>query len=186
MSQQASKAYRHIAPKEDGRESTPPNTAAGALLVDDSRNRRASAACGECQRRRTRCIPEGTGNPCTECRIHGRECVVNLSTDKRRKAAARQTEELLKLYRGLVEAMLGSLRIEDPKITQEVLAHVRTKLPLPRLLKHLLEYVDVPSRDEVKVKVRLGLRTRRRMPARMGARMRMRMRTRMMMRRGRG
>lgn len=52
-------------------------------------------ACAECKRRRTKCSYDTTGSPCSECSLQGSECVVDESTDKRRKAAGRRIQEEL-------------------------------------------------------------------------------------------
>lgn len=42
------------------------------------------------------CTVDENGGPCTECAYHNRECVIDELADKRRKIAARETEENLR------------------------------------------------------------------------------------------
>ncbi|KAA8644465.1 Zn(II)2Cys6 transcription factor domain-containing protein [Aspergillus tanneri] len=71
-------------------------------------------ACTECKRRRTKCNAADTaGSACSECALHGRECIVDEFADKRRKIAAKRTEETLKYYRGFVDELLEAIRTGD-------------------------------------------------------------------------
>ncbi|KAL4874781.1 hypothetical protein BJY04DRAFT_174641 [Aspergillus karnatakaensis] len=82
--------FRLIAP----RTGTEPPTASRS--PDENKTKRATTACGECKHRRTKCFTEEPGGPCTECKFHNRECIIDEMADKRRKVAARETEENLK------------------------------------------------------------------------------------------
>lgn len=115
------RGYRLIAPRHvDVEKPSSPQTLTG----DEGKTKRASMACLECKRRRTKCSAE---KPCTECSTHGRECVYNESADKRRKAysetTVRQLEnavEQLKIakndlhyYHAFLEDLLASIRYSN-------------------------------------------------------------------------
>ncbi|CAI7677999.1 unnamed protein product [Penicillium manginii] len=98
----------------------PPGGGAGAP-PEEAKMKRASTACKECQKRRTRC----TGMPCTECVTHGRECVTDELSDKRRKASARRTQEELNDTRTILDSLLELMRIGDPASLQSMIQTVR-------------------------------------------------------------
>ncbi|KAL4911053.1 hypothetical protein BDW74DRAFT_5220 [Aspergillus multicolor] len=91
---------------------------------EDGRTKRASTACGECKLRRTKCTVDDSGGPCTECALHNRECIIDELADRRRKIAAKETEENLRrtqrelqetqrqlqYYRTYVNSILSSIR----------------------------------------------------------------------------
>lgn len=83
--------YPPIAPKGPDTELPAPSRS-----PDEIRTKRASTACGECKQRRTKCTVDDSGPPCAECALHNRECVIDELADKRRKVAAKETEENLK------------------------------------------------------------------------------------------
>ncbi|KAL5334464.1 hypothetical protein BJX70DRAFT_16712 [Aspergillus crustosus] len=91
MAEQPSRhGFRLIAPRTG---TEPPAT---SRSPEDARTKRASAACGECKHRRTKCVVDEAGGPCSECAFHNRECIIDEMADKRRKIAAKETEETLK------------------------------------------------------------------------------------------
>ncbi|KAJ5720600.1 uncharacterized protein N7483_008534 [Penicillium malachiteum] len=104
--------FRPIAPRTfppgGGGGHQPPT---GGGPPEDGRMKRASTACKECQKRRTRC----SGLPtCSECQAHGRDCIFDELSDKRRKAAARKTQEELDSLRTFLDDLLGVFRDFDP------------------------------------------------------------------------
>ncbi|RAH73347.1 Zn(II)2Cys6 transcription factor domain-containing protein [Aspergillus aculeatinus CBS 121060] len=146
MSERGVTSYRSIAPKaakEDEARDPPPAPESG-------KTRRASTACLECQRLRTRCTIKDTGIPCTQCRVHGRSCQVNESKDKRRKAEQKRTEELLRVYKSLINGLMETIRIGDGELTREVLSRMRQPTGLIELQDILSEYVtlSVPEEEE--------------------------------------
>ncbi|KAL2870951.1 uncharacterized protein BJX67DRAFT_211437 [Aspergillus lucknowensis] len=65
-------------------------------------------------------VDSASGPPCSECALHGRECVFDERLDKRRKVAREQTEELLRKTqeernhaRGCLEYLLNAIRYSD-------------------------------------------------------------------------
>ncbi|OJK02684.1 hypothetical protein ASPACDRAFT_39997 [Aspergillus aculeatus ATCC 16872] len=146
MSEHGVTSYRPIAPKaakEDEARDPPP-------VPESGKTRRASTACYECQRLRTRCTIKDTGIPCTQCRVHGRSCEVNESKDKRRKAEQKRTEELLRVYKSLINGLMEIIRIGDGELTREVLSRMRQPTGLIELQDLLSEYVTlaVPEEEE--------------------------------------
>ncbi|OQE16403.1 hypothetical protein PENSTE_c024G00946 [Penicillium steckii] len=120
--------FRPIAPRSiplvgggggGGGEKSPAGGASG--IPEEGKMKRASTACKECQKRRTRC----TGMPCSECVTHGRECITDELSDKRRKASARRTQEELVDLRGFVDQILTVLRISDPATLQHLIQTIR-------------------------------------------------------------
>ncbi|KAK5798461.1 hypothetical protein VI817_004751 [Penicillium citrinum] len=63
--------------------------------------------------------------PCTECVTHGRECVTDELSDKRRKASAKRTQEELIDLRGFLDQILTVMRISDPAALQHFVQTVR-------------------------------------------------------------
>jgi hypothetical protein len=63
---------------------------------------------------------------CTKCETHGRECLYDETSDKRRKAAAKRTQEDLANVRGFVEQLLQVLRAGDSKTIQHLIHQIRS------------------------------------------------------------
>ncbi|KAJ5105352.1 C6 transcription factor SndA [Penicillium alfredii] len=140
MGDQGTMPFRPIAPRlapggNGGSNSGPP--------PEDGRMRRASTACKECQRRRTRC----SGVPCTECLAHGRECVFDESSDRRRKASARRTQEELMGLRDFVDQMLAVLRYSTYPGIEHLLHTIRSGASqddIRATVSHLLAQIPNP------------------------------------------
>ncbi|KAJ5669476.1 hypothetical protein N7462_010546 [Penicillium macrosclerotiorum] len=116
---------RPIAPRTmppGGPGGLPPHGGNGGGPPDDGRMRRASTACKECQRRRTRCSGE---SPCSECLAHDRECIVDETTDKRRKASQRRTLEELNNVREFLDQLLAVFRSSDTGTVQQLVNIIR-------------------------------------------------------------
>jgi len=111
--------------------STPESLAPGSGAAEEIKTKRASTACKECKRRRTRC---STGNPCAECAAHGRECVYDELADKRRKVAAKRTQEELDYYRGFLERLLDSIRYCEPGHIDQIINVIRGGASLDEIL----------------------------------------------------
>ncbi|KAL3478124.1 hypothetical protein BJX99DRAFT_115074 [Aspergillus californicus] len=110
-------AFRPIAP----RTSIEPLTI--NRYPEETRAKRASAACFECKRRRTKCVVDNIDGPCTECALHGRECRIDESEDKRRKVNAKKTEEERDYYRAYTEYLIDAIRYgQFPEIMNLVAA----------------------------------------------------------------
>ncbi|KAF9889250.1 hypothetical protein FE257_007563 [Aspergillus nanangensis] len=121
MAQQGpSRPLRPIAPR------MAPDPPAPGPPADEGKIKRASAACGECKRRRTKCSADTTGSPCTECALHGRECVIDEFADKRRKVAAKRAQEDLKYYRGFVEELLEAIQIGHRESVEAIIDVIRS------------------------------------------------------------
>ncbi|KAJ5982110.1 hypothetical protein N7451_012210 [Penicillium sp. IBT 35674x] len=91
-------------------------------LVQDHSIRRLSAACRECQRRRTKCSSE---NPCLECTKRGSICIFDMSSDKRRKGYARKLEEELDHCQNFLNDLLRAIRDSDNNSVQHIINTVR-------------------------------------------------------------
>ncbi|KAJ9244928.1 transcriptional regulator family: Fungal Specific TF [Paecilomyces variotii] len=118
MPQQGARPLRALAP----RTTLTPESGTPGPATEESKIKRASTACKECKRRRTKC---STGNPCTECAAHDRECVYDESADKRRKVAAKRAQEQLDYYRGLLERLLESIRYCERAEVDHIVAVIR-------------------------------------------------------------
>jgi hypothetical protein len=66
-----------------------------------------------------------TGNPCTECAAHNRECIYDEAADKRRKAFTKQTQEQLRYYQGLWEDLLHLIRYSDRDHLNQLIGAIR-------------------------------------------------------------
>ncbi|PLB55375.1 hypothetical protein P170DRAFT_470794 [Aspergillus steynii IBT 23096] len=122
MAQQGpSRPLRPIAPRSFPDPPTP------GPPPEEGKIKRASMACTECKRRRTKCnAAETAGSPCSECALHGRECIVDEFADKRRKISAKRTEESLKFYRGFVEELLEAIRSGDGPSIESIVNIIRS------------------------------------------------------------
>lgn len=118
----------------------PPGGGAGAL-PEEAKMKRASTACKECQRRRTRC----TGMPCTECVTHGRECVTDELSDKRRKASAKRTQEELNDTKSILESLLQLIRLGDAASLQAMVQTVRGGAGLDEIRNFLEQVLPAQS-----------------------------------------
>ncbi|KAE8155393.1 hypothetical protein BDV40DRAFT_283838 [Aspergillus tamarii] len=126
MAQQgSSRPFRPIAPRTLP-DPLPPPPAPPGRGVEEVKIRRASAACTECKRRRTKCSADTTGPPCAECALHGRDCVIDEFADKRRKVAARRAQEELRYYRGFVEQLLKAIRHGEGTDVEAIVAVIRS------------------------------------------------------------
>ncbi|KKA21539.1 C6 finger domain protein [Rasamsonia emersonii CBS 393.64] len=67
-----------------------------------------------------------TGNPCTECAAHNRECVYDEAADRRRKAFTKFTQEQLQYYRGFLERLLDSIRYGDRDRLDDMINVIRS------------------------------------------------------------
>ncbi|PYI11452.1 hypothetical protein BO78DRAFT_134685 [Aspergillus sclerotiicarbonarius CBS 121057] len=129
MAQQGSaKPFRPIAPRRI------PEPPAPAAAPEEGKIKRASTACGECKRRRTKCSADTTGTPCAECALHGRECVIDEFADKRRKVTAKRNEEELWYYRGALELVLKEIRIKELSTVNRFVAFIRSGASLEEIL----------------------------------------------------
>ncbi|OJJ86095.1 Zn(II)2Cys6 transcription factor domain-containing protein, partial [Aspergillus glaucus CBS 516.65] len=119
---------------------------------EEHKVKRASMACAECKRRRTKCSYDTTGSPCTECTLQGCQCFVDESADKRRKVAAKRSEEENKRLMERVKHLEGSRDYErqfkgllirafregDNDSAAAIIHSIRAQLPE----KHLLEVLN--------------------------------------------
>ncbi|KAJ6073144.1 C6 transcription factor SndA [Penicillium canescens] len=111
----------------------------------DRRMRRASTACTECQKRRTRC----SGHPlCDECRTHNRECFFDEANDRRRKASARRMQDQLEYYRNFTEDLIALLRDSDEATVQLIISTIQSGAEngnLRELLNRLVDDIDADT-----------------------------------------
>ncbi|KAJ5209576.1 C6 transcription factor SndA [Penicillium cf. viridicatum] len=128
MSEQAPRGYRPLAPRTrllggSGDSGEGAGSPAGGSAPEEKRMKRASTACTECQKRRTRC----TGPPhCTECSTHARECVFDEAADRRRKASAKRVQDQLDYFRSFVDDLIGLIRDSDRQTVQTMVDTIRS------------------------------------------------------------
>ncbi|KAJ6139014.1 C6 transcription factor SndA [Penicillium samsonianum] len=127
MSEQTPRGYRPLAPRTrllgGGDAGEGAGSPSGGSAPEEKRMRRASTACTECQKRRTRC----TGPPhCTECSTHARECVFDEAADRRRKASAKRIQDQLDHFRSFVDDLLGLIRDSDRPTVQLIVNTIRS------------------------------------------------------------
>ncbi|KAJ5238278.1 C6 transcription factor SndA [Penicillium chermesinum] len=70
-------------------------------------------------------LPVCSGQPCSECQTHIRECVFDKLSDRRRKATAKKTQEELTSLQEFVRELLGALRSSDGTLAQHTLDTIR-------------------------------------------------------------
>ncbi|OKL55654.1 hypothetical protein UA08_08982 [Talaromyces atroroseus] len=128
------KGYRYIAPRHVDVQRIQMSLPSHA---EEGKTKRASMACLECKKRRTKC---STGRPCSECATHERECIYDETADKRRKEHVmstknqlQATEEVLGFYHKFLEDLLESLRLGSKgqlhELVEVVQSTVRNHLP---------------------------------------------------------
>ncbi|KAJ6141201.1 hypothetical protein N7470_010097 [Penicillium chermesinum] len=133
--------FRAIKPRNDPGEGSsgqlPAGSSGGGPPPADGRVRRASTACQECQKRRTmvdilknpplspQWCPLCSGQPCSECQTHTRECVFDKLSDRRRKATVKKTQEELTSLQEFMRELLGALRSSDGTLAQHTLDTIR-------------------------------------------------------------
>ncbi|PLN77210.1 hypothetical protein BDW42DRAFT_6832 [Aspergillus taichungensis] len=123
MAQQgSSRPFRPIAPRAVAESPMP----GPPIEEPNNKIKRASTACAECKRRRTKCSADTTGTPCTECALHNRECIIDEFADKRRKVAARRAHEDLKYYRGFLEQLLTAIRYCNQSTVDSIIDLIRS------------------------------------------------------------
>ncbi|CAG8347962.1 unnamed protein product [Penicillium salamii] len=123
MSEPTPRGYRPLAPRTQLLGGGDGGASPGGSAPEEKRMRRASTACTECQRRRTRC----TGPPyCTECSTHARECVFDEAADRRRKASAKRTQDQLDHFRTFVDDLIGLIRDSDGPTVQLIVDTIRS------------------------------------------------------------
>lgn len=68
-----------------------------------------------------------TGPPeCTECSAHGRDCIFDEASDKRRKASVQRTQEQLDYFRSFVDDLISLIRDSDGPVVQEIVDSIRS------------------------------------------------------------
>ncbi|KAK9580836.1 hypothetical protein V6Z92_007943 [Aspergillus fumigatus] len=131
MSHQAPpRPFRPIAPR------TALDTPPAGPVAEECKVRRASTACRECQRRRTKCSANSTGAPCSECALHGRDCIVDEYADKRRKVARDRIQEELAYYREFVQQLLAAIRHGNRTDVDVIINVIRSGASLEKI--HLI------------------------------------------------
>ncbi|KAJ5495713.1 hypothetical protein N7539_000829 [Penicillium diatomitis] len=121
------RGFRPIAPRTlppgGGEGSQSPLGNSGGGQPEDGRMKRASTACKECQKRRTRC----SGPPiCSECSQHNKECTFDEQADRRRKANARRTQEELATLTIFTDQLLKVIREYDGASIQRIIDKIRS------------------------------------------------------------
>ncbi|KAL1996040.1 hypothetical protein VTN49DRAFT_575 [Thermomyces lanuginosus] len=109
----SSSRYRVILPRGSVEPTTP---------AEEGKPKRATTACRECKRRRTRCSSQ---YPCSECAAHNRECIFDENADRRRKVYTKMTQNQLEYYRGFLERLLQSIRAADPQQLETLIGVIR-------------------------------------------------------------
>ncbi|KAE8370476.1 hypothetical protein BDV27DRAFT_61692 [Aspergillus caelatus] len=125
---------RRLAPKEE----LPP-TPDDHSPAEQSKRKRASLACLECQRRRIKC---GPGRPCEPCLLNRRECIYNECNDKRRKISAEATEQNLKFYRSALENLLRAIQIGSKSDVDHIINDIRKGAPLSEISRIAAECLN--------------------------------------------
>ncbi|KAJ5619639.1 hypothetical protein N7510_003623 [Penicillium lagena] len=148
MDHLGSRGLRPIAPRTVMPGLTPPGQGPpGPLPPEEPRMKRASTACTECKRRRTRCADGKPGKPCSECETHGRQCFFDEGSDKRRKISAKRTQEDLRYYRQFVDFLLEAIRTSEYSVVQHLIEIIRAGMPEDQLaaeVAHILNRTPLP------------------------------------------
>ncbi|CAG8410425.1 unnamed protein product [Penicillium salamii] len=143
MSEPTPRGYRPLAPRTQLLGGGDGGASPGGSAPEEKRMRRASTACTECQRRRTRVhftlsrhttlthslssSHSCTGPPyCTECSTHSRECVFDEAADRRRKASAKRTQDQLDHFRTFVDDLITLIRDSDGPTVQLIVNTIRS------------------------------------------------------------
>ncbi|EPS34022.1 hypothetical protein PDE_08984 [Penicillium oxalicum 114-2] len=142
------RGFRPIAPRTlppgGGEGSQSPLGNSGGGPPEDGRMKRASTACKECQKRRTRC----TGPPiCSECNQHNRECTFDEQADRRRKANARRTQEELSILTNFTDQLLKVIREYDGATIQRIIDKIRSSSRREDIQAELEMILNGPPQD---------------------------------------
>ncbi|KAE8356501.1 hypothetical protein BDV28DRAFT_127109 [Aspergillus coremiiformis] len=137
-----SRPFRPIAPRTMPDDLSPPGVSA-----EEVKAKRASAACTECKKYRTKCNTDSIGGPCTECVIHGRRCEIDESADKRRKVDAKRDLENLMYYRGFVEQLLRAIRYGDRTEVDAVVIAIQSGATYENILSVIAKWAAVEEED---------------------------------------
>lgn len=79
-----------------------------------------------------------TGPPeCTECSAHGRDCIFDEASDKRRKASVQRTQEQLDYFRSFLDDLICLIRDSDGPVVQEIVDNIRSGAD-PRQIRDIL------------------------------------------------
>ncbi|KAL4802520.1 hypothetical protein BDV18DRAFT_62412 [Aspergillus unguis] len=104
------------------------------------RAKKASIACAECRRRRSKCTG---GIPCDRCRGDKTACVVNEDSDRRRKGVLERRLELLERDRSLLSVLIESLQQANELEASRVLDVIRSRSSLD----DIREFLDTAPRS---------------------------------------
>ncbi|KAL4808649.1 hypothetical protein BDV18DRAFT_157592 [Aspergillus unguis] len=95
---------------------------------------KATAACTECRKRRSKC---DTGIPCSACRRNGTNCTVDWGQDRRRKRVMRQKIEALGEKRDLLLGLIENIRDSDKAKVDQLRNFIKGDIELDDLRQFL-------------------------------------------------
>ncbi|OJJ45381.1 hypothetical protein ASPZODRAFT_153041 [Penicilliopsis zonata CBS 506.65] len=81
------------------------------------------------------------GNPCSECSLHGRECIFNESGDRRRKLSAKRVASELEWYIQFVDQLLKTIREGNQTTVDLVVDSIRSGTSVEDLKTLLNNYL---------------------------------------------
>ncbi|RHZ56241.1 hypothetical protein CDV55_104401 [Aspergillus turcosus] len=109
---------------------------------------------------------QSTGSPCSECALHGRDCIIDEFADKRRKVARDRVEEELAYYRGFLEQLLEAIRHGNRADIDAIINVIRSgasekeiRLAVARLLDLEPTVLDRKEQDGVSVNSSPGVKS---------------------------
>ncbi|KAI9927032.1 hypothetical protein MW887_003413 [Aspergillus wentii] len=107
--------------------------------VVDNRRTNAKIACGQCRKRKSRCLG---GVPCEPCVVAKTECIIDNDSDGRRKTGLKRKIEALEEDRDLLMRLLQTLRDENRSEANEVFNLIRSDAPMDHIRLRLAENFD--------------------------------------------
>ncbi|OJJ97427.1 hypothetical protein ASPACDRAFT_80335 [Aspergillus aculeatus ATCC 16872] len=111
--------------------------------------RKASMACGECKRLKSKCRVRDGATSCDRCTKQKLQCIFDLDDDGRRRLAHKRKIERLEEERDLLLQVVHSLRDSSDAKAAQLLNLVRSKAPLGELKLYMDQDVTEEDRYEL-------------------------------------
>ncbi|GIK07027.1 hypothetical protein Aspvir_002680 [Aspergillus viridinutans] len=88
-----------------------------------------------------------TGVPCSECTLHGRDCIIDEYADKRRKVVRDRAQEELAYYREFVQQLLAAIRHGKRTDVDAIINVIRSGASLEKI--HLIVAQSLSHTNDV-------------------------------------
>ncbi|KAJ5499204.1 C6 transcription factor SndA [Penicillium expansum] len=141
MTEQTPRGYRPLAPRTrllggaDGGDG-PGNPAGGGVTEEETHEASIDGLYG-------------CSGPlvCSECLTHGRECIFDESSDKRRKASSKRALDELDYYRSFVEDFFGIFRASPEETVQYLVNTIRAGAAMEQIREIITSIMQDENRS---------------------------------------